>query len=67
MKITIKAARVNAGLSTSQAANALGITRQTLCNWENGNSFPPVKRIPELASLYGVTMDDINFCPNDKR
>ena len=34
MKITLKAMRVNKGLSQTDVANALGVTVKTLQNWE---------------------------------
>ena len=36
-KISLKAARVNAGLTQEQAARAIGKTKQTIVNWEAGN------------------------------
>ena len=35
-KITLKAARVNAGMTQDEAAGFLGKTKQTIVNWENG-------------------------------
>lgn len=36
-KISLKAARVNAGLTQEQAAKAIGRTKQTLVSWETRN------------------------------
>ena len=38
MKITLKSARVNANLTQLEAAKRLGVTRETLSNWETGDS-----------------------------
>lgn len=62
-KISLKAARVNAGLSQKAAAKALGVSNQTLCKWENGKTFPDAKQIAALCELYGVSYDDVNFLP----
>ena len=64
-KITIRAARVNAGLSQKEAADRLGVSNKTLGNWENGITFPPVDKIPEICELYGWSYDDLNFLPSD--
>lgn len=64
-KISLKAARVNAGFSQKAAAKALGISNQTLCKWEKGKAFPNAKQIAALCKLYGVSYDDINFLPGD--
>ncbi len=63
MKMTLKAARVNAGLTQKEAAAALGISNKTLCNWENGISFPKADKVEKICSLYGVSYDNIIFLP----
>ena len=62
-KITLSAARVNAGYSQKAAAELLQISNKTLCNWEKGKSFPDQPMIEKLCNLYGVTYDMINFAP----
>ena len=65
VKITLKAARVNAGLSQKEAADRLGISNKTLGNWENGVSFPPADMIPKICALYNISYDNLNFLPSD--
>lgn len=60
-KITLKAARVNAGYSQKEAAEILNISNKTLCSWENGKTFPDQPMIEKLCVLYGVTYDMIDF------
>ena len=60
-KITLKAARVNAGYSQKEAAEIIGISNKTLCSWENGKTFPDQPMIEKLCGLYGVTYDMIVF------
>ena len=60
-KITLKAARANAGYSQKEAAELLGISNKTLCSWENGKTFPDQPMIEKLCVLYGVTYDMIVF------
>lgn len=60
-KITLEAARVNAGLSQKEAAKLLKISNSTLGNWENGKSLPNAEQIVELCKLYGCPYDIINF------
>lgn len=62
MKVSMKAMRVNAKLSQEQAAEALGITKRTLQNWENYETFPTAIQFSQLCNAYGCTMDDI-FLP----
>ena len=65
VKISLKAARVNADLSQKEAAEKLDISNATLCNWENGTSFPDAMQIIKICELYGLPYDAINFLPNN--
>lgn len=62
-KITLAAARKNAGYSQKKAAEILDISNTTLCAWENGKSFPKQPMIEKMCELYGVTYDVLNFTP----
>lgn len=61
MAMTIKAARVNAGLTQEEARCALGISRNTIVNYEKYKTKVPVETAKKMAALYGVTVDDIIF------
>lgn len=61
MAIKLKAARVNAGLTQEQASSALGIGKSTLVNYEKYRTKPDIEMAKKIASLYGVTVDDIIF------
>lgn len=63
LKITLKAARVNVGLTQNQASKMIGVTKRTLTNWELGKSFPRKKEyIDKMCDIYKVTYDDLIFC-----
>lgn len=64
-KISLRAARTNAGLTQKEAADMLEISNSTLCNWENGVSFPDAEQIEKLCALYGMSYDNINFLSNN--
>ena len=64
-KITLKAARVNAGYTQKEVAKILNASNKTVGNWENGASFPRADQIESLCGLYGVPYDSINFLPHD--
>ncbi len=46
-------------LSQQQVADALGVSRQTISNWEGGQGAPALDKAAELARLYGVSLDDL--------
>lgn len=52
-KITVKAARVNAGLTQKQAADKLGITTQTLSKYEKSGvvKFKVIKKMAEIYKM----------------
>lgn len=63
MQITLKAARINAGIKQIEAARYLNKSKITLSRWENGKSDIPVKDFRKLCSLYKVNESNI-FLPN---
>lgn len=38
--VKIKNARISAELTQEQAAESIGVSRQTMSNWENGENIP---------------------------
>lgn len=63
MAITLKAARINKNLSQKEAASKIGISVETLMNYEKGASFPNVPIIKKIEETYGLQYSDINFLP----
>lgn len=62
LKITLEAARVNAGYTQTKAAELLNISRDTLRSWEKGITSPTWKKLNEIEELYGIDKDYI-FLP----
>ena len=65
MKFSLKAARVNAGLTQDDVVKALGMSKNTIVNYEKGRSVPDIEMGKALAKLYGMSVDDIIFLPKD--
>jgi transcriptional regulator with XRE-family HTH domain len=63
LRVSLKAARVNRGLSQKDVAKALGISNKTVSSWEKGETFPSAKYVGMLCKLYNVVYDDIIFLP----
>ena len=61
MAISLKAARVNAGLTQEQAAERIGVSPGMLVKWEKGKAAPSGKRIPKILDAYGVKYEDVIF------
>ena len=47
------------GLTQQEVAEKLNISDRTLSSWETGRTAPDLLSLPELADLYGVTVDEI--------
>lgn len=65
MKISLRAARVNANLTQKEVVERIGISKTTLCSYEKGRTAPDIDTAKQLAALYGLTVNDIIFSPKD--
>lgn len=61
LRITLKAARVNAGLTAKEAAKQLHISVGTLWNYESGNTVPDWDMVKTISNLYQIPADNIFF------
>ena len=60
-KYSLKAIRVNAGLTMKEASEKIGISVVTLRNYEKYKTIPNIKIIQKMLGIYKVTIDEINF------
>ena len=61
MRITLEAARVNAGLTQAEAAKKIGVSKETLSNWERGKTFPSSDKIFIICEVYKCHYDQIRW------
>ncbi len=61
MQITPAAARVNAGLTQEEAAKLIGVSKQTINNWESGKTIPGTDKAQVMADLYRMPLQFIIF------
>lgn len=61
IKISMASARVNAGLTQKQLAEACGVAECTVINWEKGKSLPSIKKLPLLEKAYGIPLDYVKI------
>ncbi len=53
-------------LSQEELAEKIGVSRQTLSKYETGESLPDIEKCAAIASIFGVTVDDlINYNKGD--
>ncbi len=53
----ITALRKEKGFTQDALANQLGITFQAVSKWENGASYPDITLLPQLAEIFGCSID----------
>lgn len=61
MAMTLKAIRINKGLSQEEASKLIGIGSDTLSNYERAITFPDIPVLKKIEEVYEVKYDDINF------
>ena len=53
----LRKARIEAGLTQQQVADAMGITNSTYCGYETGKRQPDVQKIKQLSRILGISGD----------
>lgn len=65
MKITLKAARVNVGMTLKEASQYFNIHYETLSNYETDSTNVPRTFFIKLESVYGISTENIYFGKQD--
>ena len=54
------------GMTQEDLADAVGVTRQSVAQWESGKTCPNLTQSKAIADAFGVTLDDLaNFEPQE--
>ncbi len=51
--------RKSRDMTQMELADQLGISFQAVSNWERGNSMPDISKLPELAEIFEVSLDEL--------
>lgn len=65
MRVSLKQARELKGLKQSEAAEKIGISTDTLGNYERGKSYPDIPVLRKIEDVYGIPYDRLIFLPLD--
>lgn len=57
LKISLKAARVNAKMTAKNVGEKVGKTEKTVLNWENGITPIPAEYFDRLCKIYEISND----------
>jgi len=55
----IKQLRYKASLTQEQLAERLGLSAQAVSKWENAAAMPDITLLPDLAEIFGVSIDEL--------
>lgn len=55
----IKRRRQELRLTQQDVAEACGVDRSTVANWETGQTYPDARRLKALAKVLDVTVDEL--------
>ncbi len=55
----LKNARTEMGLTQEKVAEEIGVSRQSVSNWENNRSYPDIVSVIKLSDLYSVSLDEL--------
>ncbi len=64
------------GLKQDELAEKLGVSAQAVSKWENDVSMPDIALLPEIANIFGITIDslfgnekepEVQMVPKEKR
>jgi len=62
-KISLAAVRVNANKTQTEVANAIGVSKTTIVNWENYKTTPSYEAVAKLEKLYAYPFDFVRIVP----
>ena len=51
--------RKEKNLTQTELADMMGVSFQAVSNWERGNSMPDISKLPQLAELFGCSVDEL--------
>ncbi len=61
LKISLAAARVNAGLTQEDVAKIMHVSKGTIVNWEKGKVIPKPAEVKMMSEIYHMPQDYIFF------
>ena len=62
----LKTSRIKAGLTQETVAEKIGVSRQTISNWENNNILPSINMLIRIATFFSVSSDYLLELDNRK-
>lgn len=64
MQVTLKACRVNTGMSQKEFADAIGVHLNTVNKWELGRTEPTLSQLRKISEISTIPMGSIVVSSN---
>lgn len=61
---SMKAIRIDLGLTLEEASKLIGVSKYTLYNYEHFKTIPSAEKIKKIMQAYNVSYSEIRFLPN---
>ena len=59
----IRQNRLKTGMTQEQLAKKLGVSAQSVSKWENSVAMPDIMLLPDLAEVFGISIDAPSAVP----
>ena len=63
----IKQLRYRSSLTQEQLADRLGLSPQAISKWENAAAMPDISLLPDLAEIFGISIDELLILQSTRR
>ena len=67
MHVTLKACRVNTGMTQQAFADAIGVHLNTVNNWEKGRGEPTLSQLRKISEISTIPMGSIIVSNNPSK
>lgn len=67
MGAKIRQLRQSRGLTQEELGNELGVSAQAVSKWEGSTTLPDIQLLPEMAVLFGVSIDELFSVTDESR
>ena len=65
IRFTLKTIREARGYSQTEAAKLIGVSTDTLSNYERGKSYPDIPVLRKIEEVYNINYNQLIFLPLD--
>lgn len=59
MGLNLRTLRERSGMTVCSVAEQMGVTQGAYTFWEQGRSYPSADKLPKLAGIFGVSIDEL--------